>query len=276
LREVPADGGRRLDLPFSRAEDIARALRGALLHHAEDPPPAVLSGHEPDGRRLTRPHAAFVALPAMGPDGTVGGIAGAAILLPREIASQELQAVLLAAARWERAGLRLVLGRLGAMRLARCDGAAPGNGFGPWAWTGPSRRWASVTPAALHHNPGNLAARDPEAAARATRRAAAIVTGACAHIGLPAPVSVRVARRSRFPGVPSAPEFMPFPRNASGPERFQRVCVHVELEFAEPVEGPVLLGAGRYFGVGLCGATVHCCEPSAMRPRQPTGLTSGS
>ncbi len=50
---------------------------------------------------------------------------------------------------------------------------------------------------------------------------------------------------------------MPFPRKpaGAGSDKFARVCVHAEVEFAEPVEGPVLLGAGRYFGVGLCGTS---------------------
>lgn len=258
LREAPGSGGRRLGLPLSRAEDVTRALRGALLRHAVDPPPAVLSGHRSDGPRLERPHVAFLALPDLGfgpASGALVGaatVAGAAIAFPRDIQPEERQAILLAAARWERSGLRLVLGRLGAMQLARCDEPAPGGALDPSAWTRLSRRWASVTPVALHHNPGNLASRDPAVAARAARSAEEIVTRGCAHICLPPPTRVRVMRRSPFPGIPSAPEFMPFPRNATGDERLKRVCVHVELAFAEPVEGPVLLGAGRYFGVGLC------------------------
>jgi CRISPR-associated protein Csb2 len=31
-----------------------------------------------------------------------------------------------------------------------------------------------------------------------------------------------------------------------------RACVHAQIEFAEPVRGPVLVGAGRYLGYGLC------------------------
>lgn len=59
-------------------------------------------------------------------------------------------------------------------------------------------------------------------------------------------------RRSRFAASPPAPAFMPFPRHGRE-KKFQRVCVHAELEFEEPVAGPVMLGVGRYFGVGLCG-----------------------
>jgi hypothetical protein len=66
LREVAGAGGRPIGLSLAHAELVARALRGALLHFASDPPPAVLSGHEPDGRRLVRPHVAFLALRAGG------------------------------------------------------------------------------------------------------------------------------------------------------------------------------------------------------------------
>lgn len=252
LRGVPEQGKPSAGIPITRAEEIARAVRGALLRHAVDPPPASLSGHTPDGRRLERPHAAFLALP----DRRSCCVAGAAIVLPREIEPEEHQAILLAAARWERSGLRLLLGRLGTMQLTRVDAPAAGDPVDPSRWSGPSRRWASVTPIALHHNPGDLTSRDPAKADRAARRAEEIIASGCAHICLPRPTRVRVLRHSLFPGVPSAPEFMPFPRKRDGTasDKFTRVCVHAVLEFAEMVEGPVLLGAGRYFGVGLFGA----------------------
>lgn len=250
LRAVPEPGNPTRELPITCAEEIARAVRGALLRHAVDPPPAALSGHTPDGRRLEHPHAAFLALP----DLRSHSVAGAAIVLPREIEPEQRQAILLAAARWERSGLRLLLGRLGTMQLARVDAPTAGDSLDTARWLGPSLRWASVTPIALHHNPGDLTSRDPAKADRAARRAAEIIASACAHICLPQPTRVRVFRHSMFPGVPSAPEFMPFPRKrgGAGSEKFTRVCVHAELEFAELVEGPVLVGAGRYFGVGLC------------------------
>jgi len=248
-------------LPLFHAEDLARALRGSFLCHAVDPPPAALSGHATDGRRLEIPHAAFVALPGppLPPEIPVreraNAIAGAAVVLPRGIDALDRQAILLAAARWERSGLQLRLGRLGVMHLARAAEPAAGTPFDLTPWTSPSRHWATVTPIALPRNPGDLTARSPAKAARAARRAEEIVARACAHIGLPRTARVRVMRRSLFAGVPSAPEFMPYPRTAAGARpgsnRFQRVCVHAELEFAEPVEGPVLLGAGRYFGVGM-------------------------
>jgi CRISPR-associated protein Csb2 len=263
LREIAPPGGRALGLGLATTEDVTRALRGALLRHADDPPPTVLSGHEPDGRPLARPHVAFLALPALDVGEPTGAIGGVAIALPRDIEAGDLQAILLAAGRWERGGLRLTLGRLGVMRLERCDGPAEG-GAAPdlSAWARPARRWASVTPVALDRNPGDLTSSDPRVAAVAARRAEEIVTRGCARICLPPPTRVRVMRRSRFPAAPPAPAFMPFPRRASG--KLKRVCAHVELEFEEPVAGPVVLGVGRYAGVGLCMRAWGGCR----RPRR--------
>lgn len=252
LRCAETEGGSGSGLPLTHAEPVARAVRGALLRHAVDPPPAALSGHTPDGRRLDRPHMAYLVLP----DVCAPSVAGVAVALPRDIGPADRQAILLAAARWERSGLRLVLGRLGAMQLAREDAPRADDPLAPARWTGPSRRWASVTPIALHRNPGDLTSRDPAKAARAARQAEALIPPGCAHIGLPPPTRVRIARRAPCFSLPSAPEFMPFPRQAvrRNGRRLQRVCVHAELEFAEEVEGPVVLGAGRFMGIGLLGA----------------------
>jgi CRISPR-associated protein Csb2 len=142
-----------------------------------------------------------------------------------------------------------VLGRLGVMQLERVECRDAGSALDPATWCRPSRRWASVTPVALDRNPGDLTAWDPRLAAQAARRAEEIVARACEHVGLPRPARVRVMRRSLFGAAPPAPSFMPYPRKGHG---FKRVCVHVELRFEEAVAGPVLLGVGRYFGVGLC------------------------
>ena len=39
---------------------------------------------------------------------------------------------------------------------------------------------------------------------------------------------------------------------ADGPEPLSNVRVHVHVNFDRPVSGSVLLGVGRYFGLGLC------------------------
>ena len=68
------------------------------------------------------------------------------------------------------------------------------------------------------------------------------------RIGLPAPIEVDVLRSCVLPGTAKP---LHYPRFPIDPRRPQRVLVHARLVFGEPVEGPVLLGAGRYQGLGL-------------------------
>jgi CRISPR-associated protein Csb2 len=253
FREVALEGERRVGLRLTRAEDVARALRGALLHHVDDPAPGVLTGHTPGGGALARPHVAFVALADVGSRYASGAMLGMAVVLPRAIDSVDRRAILRGVGNWERSGLRLTLGRVGAVNLERVADGDPRSTLDPATWGRPSRRWASVTPVALDENPGDLASRDPVVAAEAAGRAEEIVARSCERIGLPRPAWVQVMRRSVFDAAPPAKRFMPFPRAPrSHHSAFRRVCVHVELRFHEIVAGPVLLGAGRYYGIGLC------------------------
>ena len=65
------------------------------------------------------------------------------------------------------------------------------------------------------------------------------------------PAGCPPGRRARQPGRPASPGRRQFPGYQTG-NGTPRACVHAEIEFAEPVRGPVLVGAGRYFGYGLC------------------------
>jgi CRISPR-associated protein Csb2 len=252
FREAPREGARRLGIRLQRTEDVTRAVRGAMLHHAEDAPPAVLSGHTPDGRPLDRPHVAFVTLADVASRYSSGSILGVAVLLPREIEEHERRVVLQAIAHWEACGLELKLGRAGVLRLERIIDRDPRSTLDPATWTRPSKRWASVTPVALDKNPGNLFSRDPQEVAEAARCAETIVGESCERIGLQRPKWVEIVRRSLFSAAPAAREFAPFPKVEGKNGSLRRVCVHVEMRFDKPVAGPVLIGAGRYFGVGLC------------------------
>lgn len=252
LREVPGENGRRVGLKLQRTEDITRALRGALLSYAEAPIPEVLSGHTADGRPIDRPHVAYVPLADVGSRYASGNVLGVAILLPRGVNNEERRAVLRAIGRWEDQGLRLTLGRVGALELERVIDSDPRQTLDPGYWMRPARRWGSVTPVALDKNPGDLHSDNPKEAVDAARRAEEIVMRSCERVGLPAPRWVEIIRRSLFDASPAARDYMPFPRKSANPAAHRRVCVHVEMSFDEPVAGPVLIGAGRYFGVGLC------------------------
>ena len=71
---------------------------------------------------------------------------------------------------------------------------------------------------------------------------------AVAHVGLPAAVRVTVLPAAPIAGAAKAKHFPPFPPE---PGRPRRALVHAALEFEREVEGPILLGAGRYLGLGL-------------------------
>lgn len=252
FREIASENGRRIGLKLSKTEDISRALRGALLSHAGHDIPEVLSGHDANGRPLERPHIAYVPLADVGSPYSSGSVLGVAVLLPTAIEADERRAVLRAIGRWEERALRLTLGRVGAAELERIVDSDPRKTLDPSWWTRPARRWGSVTPVALDKNPGNLHSSDPKEASAAARRAEEIVMQSCERIGLPAPRWVEIIRRSLFDAAPPARNYMPFPRKSGNSSAPRRVCVHIEMCFEESVAGPVLIGAGRYFGVGLC------------------------
>ncbi len=250
FRVVPANHG-RTELRLTRAPDIARALRRTLMRYADDPPPALITGHTPDGKPLERSHAAWVPLADVVHEHSSGSVLGIAIVLPRAFISDEHHALLRAIGVWEQESgeaLPLRLERSGVLWLERVRAVEDRSTLQPGSWCGPGRHWATVTPIALDRNPGNLNARDPRVAETAAAAAQDIIARACERIGLPRPAQVQTYDRSVFPGAPGAWAFAPFPRKE---DALRRVCVHAELLFEEAVEGPLLVGAGRYQGVGL-------------------------
>lgn len=250
-------GGARL--PIVRSPDLAAALRGAVSKHAADPAPGALTGHGPNGERIERPHVAFQSLPFVAHRHATGSLLGVTLVLPRQIDEAERRAVLRSVATWEDAVrvddeespvVELQLGRSGVVRVRRVPyGIQPKATLRPATWCEPSTRWATATPIALDRNPGNLQDRDARRRARAFEAAEETVRRACAHIGLPEPDQVQVLLSSVLPGTSKPRDFGPFPRTKDGKHR--RVLVHARLRFAEPVGGPVMLGAGRFLGLGL-------------------------
>lgn len=255
---------RRVDgpaLPTRRAPDLAGVLREALMKFAQEPIREVLSGHKPDGPPTGAPHVAFLALPfvlgGMHADGT---LLGAAVVFPRVVSQEDRRHVLRAIGTWEEnrgenienSGLPavpLLLGGYGKLMLQRVQGAIPLRNLDPAVWCGESRHWSTVTPLALDRNPGDLRARRPEEAAKAVRNAVETIGLACVQIGLPPPSAVGVSPVSAFRGAEASVAYGSFPRKEG---RLRRVLVHADLTFERPVSGPVLVGAGRYLGLGLC------------------------
>jgi CRISPR-associated protein Csb2 len=235
--------------------DVARALRAALLeaNGAAGALPSVLSGHKMDGGPSDRPHVAFVACPFVGHTHADGSVQGCAIVLPRDIDEDNRRKLLLLIATWEKKTARDGLVELAgegfpALRLARV-GTSDKQALSPSRWCRPSVRFVTATPIALDRHPGNLRSNSAHAAHKATVEAQRTIADACERIGLPRPVTVEISLAPMLPGAQPVRAFRSWP---SRPGRYVRARVHADILFDRPVRGPVLLGAGRYFGLGLC------------------------
>lgn len=227
---------------------LARALRAALIGQAGTEVPELLSGRAPDGTPSRCGHLALVPLPFVGHRHADGTVKGVALLLPTgEPAGREATLGLMW--RWlnDHDGQLQVGGRT--LRLSRGQGSSPMATLSSRRWTAASRVWTTVTPIALDRWPGDPRDPDPARRARSTSRAADTVARACGHIGLPTPEAVEVRPDAWVAGVPPAHRFAAFTTPNGGP---RRALTHAILRFETLVHGPVVLGAGRYLGQGLC------------------------
>jgi CRISPR-associated protein Csb2 len=244
-------------LPMTSCAGVARQLRRALLSSADQPIPEMISGHQPDGAATTKSHLAVVPLPFSGSAHADGALLGVALILPRSATTEERGALLRAVECLEgmpdehdEREISLLLGDAGTLRLQRVVwGEHKTLNLRPNTWSHASRYWASATPVALDRNPGDLSSGDARKRREAFDAATLDVRSAIQRIGLPDPIEVDVVRSCVLPGTEKPRNFPRFPSNTSRP---QRVLVHVRLVFAAPVQGPVLIGAGRYQGLGLC------------------------
>lgn len=238
----------------SRATDLARALRGALIElHGTQDLPATLAGHS-DNAPTNQPHLAFVPLPFVGHEHADGALMGCALVLPRTLPSNDRAVLLRLIAKWEkerandRGCLTLAGGTLLPLHIRRVDVSARAA-LDPMRWCRPSTRFITATPIALDKNPGNLRSNQERTAHRAALEAQQSVSDACLRVVGARPSSVEVSLAPLLPGGQHVRDFLPWPGR---PGRTPRVRVHADIQFDRPVRGPLLLGAGRYFGLGLC------------------------
>ena len=210
---------------------FTQALRSAVLRGAGDGAPAVLHGHGADGR----PHVAFLALPNVGAEHADGHLLGLAVAVP-DLPAEQRRAIVAAALSLRRPGEQsacdLPVRGIGTVELAYKPGLVRPWAVQPERWREGSARWVSATPVVLDRYP-----KDGDIVAEVRR--------ACWTVGLPDPAEVRVGREPLLAGGVRM-------RTDDLPEKLRgRLFRHVALTFECPVAGPVLLGAGRYLGVGL-------------------------
>jgi len=224
---------------------LAKALRAALMSHcSKQPPPEWLSGHRQDGRpsELISGHLAIFPLPHVGSSHADGHLLGLALALPRNVSRIELSTCL-AGLFFDDAGwpkpIKLTLGRLGECVLEMDEGQSPRAALRPATWLEPTSNWATVTPIALDRH---VKSRQP------TKELGKIIKLSCTRIGLPTPQAVAVAPVSRFVGAPSAREMPRMKRKSDGGDVIQ---THAMITFPCTVQGPLVIGSGRYRGYGL-------------------------
>jgi CRISPR-associated protein Csb2 len=252
------DGQRPL---ASRGIDLAISLRRALIEtHGKENLPAVLSGHEANGAQTRQPHLAFVPLPWVGHEHADGSLQGFALIAPRSIAPDERTTLMRLLGRWEgergdkgddyaiELGTPSDLGRPVQIRIRRVEIPDKAT-LNVVRWCKPSRRFVTATPIALDRHPGNLRSNVERTAEKAAAEAESCIADACERIGLPRPLNVCISLAPLLFGAQHVRQFAPWPPQSG---RARRARVHAEIEFSEKVCGPVLVGAGRYFGLGLC------------------------
>ena len=235
--------GKQLSLPSTLK--LTEALRGLLMGACPvQPPPEWFSGHRADGTPTSDPHLALVPLPFVGSQHADGRIMGLALVLPQGLEPSEAGRCLESFLHEPATGLPREH-RLFSARWLDCvvepeARERPPRSLDPDTWTRPSRTWASVTPVVLNRH---FDGKDR------WQRAAESVRGACEHIGLPRPREVLLQPVSLVEGVPHTREFPQLVRRSDGGRRSHN---HAVIVFDEPVCGPVLVGAGRFRGYGLC------------------------
>lgn len=231
--------------PVRMTLDLALALRNLLMRECpRQPPPEWLSGHRPDGTPAREPHLAISPLPDVGHRHAVDRILGLALALPRGLDRAEVALCLEGFLRDRISGSpreHRLFGGGGIDCLVQfAANAGPPRNLDPETWTRPSRVWASVTPVVLNrHFTGS----------GKWTQAAENVREASRHIGLPRPREVLLQPVPLVEGAPPARYFPPMLRKRDGGRCSHS---HAVLVFDQPVQGPVLVGGGRFRGYGLC------------------------
>jgi len=229
---------------------VAKRLRDALLKVADSndiPIPALLSGHNADNRPTSEPHLAIVPLADVGWSYSQGRLMGLALVWPRDTEDDAHCRTLRVLAAFLRDGI----GSVGLLHFGR-DGSwqlslAPEPDRASLQFTRyvrPARRWGTVLPAVLDRHPKDKPGQDLPA----------IIVRACRNVGLPDSavdgLEVEIHKHAPVKGAPSARDVA---KALPGDSPYRnRPLAHLALNFRHPIRGPLILGAGRFRGLGLC------------------------
>lgn len=229
-------------LGLASTYQLVTAIRGAVLKAAGHNAPEFITGHGQGSTndnpvRSEKPHLAYVPLANVGFGHGDGRLLGVGVLLP-EISFDEEQVALRAIG----TVTRLVMASAGEWNIEPSDASETRQALLPERWARPSKQWATVTPFVFDRFPKNLHGEEAQG----------VVRNACVYIGLPPPASVFCVVVPQLRGVCHSRAFKPAPPRFGKP---QRCHTHLLIEWAEPIAGPVSIGAGRYYGYGFCAPT---------------------
>jgi CRISPR-associated protein Csb2 len=246
---------------------VAKGIRDTLLSGYQrislgKAIPEVVSGHTSAGTPTREPHLAILPLCFAGYPHADGHVMGFALVPPRDspiLDSEEFRRPLRALAPIDESRGRRVL------TVSPRRGASSDTGFAidlsptfepppgrqsldPEIYLREAKRYATMTPIVLdRHLKENGAARQ--------REIETLIVQACRNIGLPEPSGVFPDKHSTLEGAVSAypsdksPAWMRWRVPSS---LASRQLSHAVIDFSQPVSGPLILGAGRFLGLGLC------------------------
>lgn len=235
---------------------IAKEIRDALLSGYRqcgmgDRIPAIVSGHNRDGSPTREAHLAIVPLAFAGFRYGDGHLLGFVLVPPRDsglLKDEDFLRAMIkiapASKQTDRRAIRLFDSRLELSPTFEPDKRSLDSTL----YTRPSITFSTVTPIVLDRHLKEKGAKRQEEIIEQ-------IKSACANAGLPEPDTVVPDKHSAIEGAVSAqpsgnsPEWMRWRLPSSLNNRF---LTHAVIRFPMPVEGPVILGAGRFVGLGLC------------------------
>lgn len=240
---------------------VCRLLRQTLMSGycrtgRENAIPEAVSGHAPDGKPTRNPHIAIVPMTFSGFQYADGRVFGFALIPPNEKPLLKIPGLLESfkkVAPYDEGEERRILKLEGPplreqLRLAPASvGQKQKRALSPGPYLNKARVWASVTPVVLDCH---LKRNDDEEVRE-------LVARACEHAGLPRPdlSCIRTGKHSAVEGMPPARPLTnapPWTRWKVPKSLASRPLTHVIMDFGKEIRGPVLLGAGRFVGLGLC------------------------
>jgi CRISPR-associated protein Csb2 len=202
---------------------------------------SLVSGHTDAGGVSRADHVAYVPLANVGHRHADGKVMGFAVVLPRSLGrfSPERREILSALAGLEAVGIDghtwavTLVGADAGFQSLRTDTYTAESAFRRKR----SRRWASVTPILCDRFPKD---KDGE-------RIENVIADSVERVVGCRPIRVAADRVSRFRGVPTSVRFHRERKEADVP----RYRTHAVVEFDREIRGPLIVGAGRFLGLGL-------------------------